>query len=237
MPSILEDPSTTTALPASHLSSVKTNTTVTTPYKAILKSGLPVILYPITTGPSSLPPSLLKFLHAEFSEEIRKGCTYPMEEAMEYERFGEYWFGGFGVVAVLDSPQNVGDSLGERDEGRNWETECLGTFYIKPNYPGRCSHVCNAGFLTTAAARGQGVGMIMGRAYLHFAPLLGYKYSVFNLVFENNVASVKIWDRLGFSVIGRVPGAARLANSEELVDALIIGKDLMGEEAVAEQKA
>lgn len=55
----------------------------------------------------------------------------------------------------------------------------------------------------------------------------GYKFSVFNLVFENNVASVKIWEKLGFRVIGRVPGAGRLANSEELVDALIIGRELI----------
>lgn len=54
----------------------------------------------------------------------------------------------------------------------------------------------------------------------------GYKYSVFNLVFANNPASIRIWEKLGFGVIGRVPRAARLANSEELVDALIFGRDL-----------
>lgn len=62
----------------------------------------------------------------------------------------------------------------------------------------------------------------------------GYKYSVFNLVFENNTASIKIWEKLGFGVIGRVPGAARLANSEELVDALIYGRELRIEETETE---
>lgn len=52
----------------------------------------------------------------------------------------------------------------------------------------------------------------------------GYKYSVFNLVFANNTPSIKLWEKLGFGVIGRVPGAARLANSDELVDALVIGR-------------
>ncbi|KAL3460431.1 hypothetical protein BJX64DRAFT_263076 [Aspergillus heterothallicus] len=223
MPSILEDPASVTPAPASMLLSLESHPQKFTPIKATLKTGKPATLYPITSGPSSLPQSLVRFLHAEFSAEIARGCTYPMEEAMEFERFGEYWFGLFGVVALLDSAQG---EEGLNDE-RDWERECLGTFYVKPNYPGRCSHVCNAGFLTTGAARNQGVGIVMGKAYLHFAPLLGYKYSVFNLVFENNVASVKIWEKLGFSVIGRVPGAARLANSEELVDALIIGKDLL----------
>ncbi|CEL05466.1 Putative Histone acetyltransferase HPA2 [Aspergillus calidoustus] len=224
MPSILEDPATITPAPRHMLHSLKATPHLFTPIKTTLKTGKAVTLYPITNGPSSLPQSLLRFLHAEFSAEIERGCTYPMEEAMDFEKFGEYWFGVFGVVALLDS-----GSGGERLSGeRDWERECLGTFYIKPNYPGRCSHVCNAGFLTTGAARNQGVGIVMGKAYLQFAPWLGYKYSVFNLVFENNVASVKIWEKLGFSVIGRVPGAARLANSEELVDALIIGKDLTG---------
>ncbi|KAL4788364.1 hypothetical protein BJX76DRAFT_353390 [Aspergillus varians] len=234
MPSILEDPSTYIPPPTLKSSPLK-------PIKSTLKSGTPVTLYPITTGPSALPKTLLQFLHREFSAEIERGCTYPMEEVMPYERFTEYWFGTFAVVAILDSPDGEGEGEGAfgrklgLSEDRAWERECLGTFYIKPNYPGRCSHVCNAGFLTTGAARNRGVGMVMGRAYLRFAPLLGYKYSVFNLVFENNVASVKIWERLGFAVIGRVPGAARLANSEELVDALIIGRDLV--EDKVEKKA
>ncbi|KAL4970694.1 GNAT family N-acetyltransferase [Aspergillus stella-maris] len=223
MPSILEDPDTRTPPPPVPTTS---KNQLTQPIHTTLKSGQKATLHPITTGPSSLPQSLLKFLHGEFSTEIEKGCTYPMEEAMEFSKFGEYWFGCLGVVALLDSGE--GSEEKGLDEEHDWEKECLGTFYIKPNYPGRCSHVCNAGFLTTSAARNQGVGMVMGKAYLHYAPLLGYKYSVFNLVFENNVASVKIWDRLGFSVIGRVPRCARLANSEELVDALIIGKDLTG---------
>lgn len=110
---------------------------------------------------------------------------------------------------------------------------------------GRCSHVCNAGFLTTAAARGKGVGIAMGETYLEFAPKLvfpvqfppvsskqiltgkGYTFSVFNLVFENNTASTKIWDKLGFRVIGRVPGCARLENSDSMVDALIYGRELV----------
>ena len=105
--------------------------------------------------------------------------------------------------------------------------------------------------MTTSAARGKGVGSTLGEAYLDFAPKLvrcvltshfvcvsvcvdafyidvlqGYKYSVFNLVFANNTASVRIWEKLGFQTIGRVPAAAKLANSDELVDALIIGREL-----------
>ncbi|GAB1203128.1 hypothetical protein APSETT445_001754 [Aspergillus pseudonomiae] len=197
MPSILEDP--TTTLPAPQPAQQASQTL--TPRPAHLKDGSPVTLYPVANGPQSIPADLVALLHREFSAEIEAGCTYPMEEPMTLERFAEYWFGTFAVVAVLG-----GEEEGGLREGRDWEREW---------------------FLTTVAARGRGVGIVMGETYLQFAPKLGYKYSVFNLVFENNVASVKIWERLGFKIIGRVPGAARLANSEELVDALIIGRDLV----------
>jgi len=42
----------------------------------------------------------------------------------------------------------------------------------QPNYPGRSSHICNAGFLVHESARGQGVGRILGEAYLKWAPEL-----------------------------------------------------------------
>ncbi|KAJ5287407.1 hypothetical protein N7478_003093 [Penicillium angulare] len=226
MPAMLEDPSSHTVPPQAHKDAQASGTL--TPRRATLpkSNSAPVTLYPITKGPSSVPKDLIKFLHAEFSAEIKRGATYPMEQVMGLEQFAEYWFGTFAVVAVLDGDEGLDDAGDGLREGREWEKVCLGTFYIKPNYPGRCSHICNAGFLTTTLARGKGVGMTMGETYLELAPKLGYKYSVFNLVFANNPASIRIWEKLGFNVIGRVPKAARLANSEELVDALIFGREL-----------
>ena len=71
------------------------------------------------------------------------------------------------------------------------------------------------------------MGLALGRAYLVFAPLLGYKSSVFNLVFVNNKASLAIWDRLGFTRVGLIPNAGRLKNAdggEEYWDAAVIYK-------------
>ncbi len=37
---------------------------------------------------------------------------------------------------------------------KNYETnEFLGSFYIKPNFPGRCSHYSNGGFLVNVDKR------------------------------------------------------------------------------------
>lgn len=54
----------------------------------------------------------------------------------------------------------------------------------------------------------------------------GYTYSVFNLVYETNTASTKIWDSLGFKRIGRVPSCGILKSYSYPVDAIIYGRDL-----------
>lgn len=184
-----------------------------------------------------VPPSLLLYLSDQFAKEVEKGDTYPMIDPMPFERFASYWFQNFGAIMLLGSIEKPEDVV----EGKDWSKECLGSFYIKPNYPGRSSHVCNAGFLVTDASRNRGVGRLMGESYLDWAPKLGYKYSVFNLVYETNVASCKIWDALGFKRIGRVPGCGDLKSYPgRLVDAIIYGRDLSvgeeNEELVSEER-
>ncbi|KAK4112473.1 histone acetyltransferase-like protein [Canariomyces notabilis] len=170
-----------------------------------------------------VPESLLRYLSDQFSKEIEGGDTYPMLEPMPYDKFASYWFQNFAGIMLLGHLEGAADVF----EGKDWSKECLGTFYIKPNYPGRSSHICNAGFIVTDASRNRGVGRLMGETYLEWAPKLGYKYSVFNLVYETNVASCKIWDALGFKRIGRVKGAGNLKSyPDRLVDAIIYGRDL-----------
>ena len=182
-----------------------------------------------------VPSSLLAYLSDQMNKEIEIGDTYPMIDTMSVDKFGSYWFQNFGAVMLLGNIESADDVV----EGKNWATECLGGFYIKPNYPGRSSHVCNAGFLTTDAARNKGVGRLMGESYLEWAPRLGYTYSVFNLVYETNVASCKIWDALGFKRIGRVKGAGNLKSYPgQLIDAIVYGRDLgpEGTDFVSEER-
>ncbi len=47
---------------------------------------------------------------------------------------------------------------------------------------------------------------------------------MFNLVFESNVPSVRLWRSLGFKQIGRIPQAGLLAHGE-YVDALMLHYD------------
>lgn len=133
MPALLEDPASHIPPPQAHTQAAST----LTPRHTVLpkSASAAVTLYPIANGPSSIPQDLVKYLHAEFSAEIERGTTYPMEKAPEFEQFAEYWFGTFAVVALLDDKGDAASADGLR-EGRDWAKVCLGTFYIKPNYPG-----------------------------------------------------------------------------------------------------
>lgn len=140
---------------------------------------------------------------------------------------------------IMGEVDTVEEVTRMEQRGVDWTRECLGSFYVKPNYPGRSSHVCNGGFLVTDAARNRGVGRLMGECYLDWAPKLGYSYSVFNLVYETNVASLRIWDALGFKRIGRVKGCGNLKSyPDQFVDAIIFGRELGGQddEYVSEER-
>ncbi len=143
-------------------------------WKRILGKITTASLFPITSA-SEVPPSLLAYLCAQFNLEIQKRDTYPMTTSFSVVDFGAYWFQAFGAVMLLSEflASRLREELRDlEDHGGGWVKLCLGTFYIKPNYPGRSSHVCNRGFIVTDAARNRGVGRLKGQGYLEWAFLL-----------------------------------------------------------------
>jgi GNAT superfamily N-acetyltransferase len=85
----------------------------------------------------------------------------------------------------------------------------LGTAKMGPNRPGPGSHVSTASFMVAADARGRGVGTALCRYALDWARAQGYAGMQFNAVAESNVGAVGVYRRLGFDVVGTVPGAFR----------------------------
>ncbi|MBE9200280.1 MULTISPECIES: N-acetyltransferase [unclassified Nodularia (in: cyanobacteria)] len=145
---------------------------------------------------------------------INEGKTYPQNKPLSQAAFAAYWLSQDAFV-VRTSAQ----------DGIHKPKEVLGAFYIKPNFPGMCSHICNAGFIVQPGLRGQGIGRFMGEAMLVIAANLGYEAVMFNLVFETNIPSVKLWQSLGFDIIGNIPRAVKLADGQ-LVEALIFYRAL-----------
>ena len=83
----------------------------------------------------------------------------------------------------------------------------LGTAKVGPNRPGPGSHVATASFMVGGAARGQGVGHALGVYALEWAREQGYAAMQFNAVVESNEAAVRLWQALGFRIVGTVPEA------------------------------
>src|SRR5919106_2006911 len=83
----------------------------------------------------------------------------------------------------------------------------LGTARMGPNRPGPGSHVATASFMVAADARGRGVATALCRFALDWAREQGYAGMQFNAVAESNHAAVEIYKRLGFHIVGTVPGA------------------------------
>jgi GNAT superfamily N-acetyltransferase len=83
----------------------------------------------------------------------------------------------------------------------------LGTAKMGPNRQGPGSHVATASFMVAADARGRGVATALCRFALDWAREQGYAGMQFNAVVETNHAAVEIYRRLGFTIVGTVPGA------------------------------
>ncbi len=106
-----------------------------------------------------------------------------------------------------------------------WNTQLAGTYYIRPNQPGRGDHVANGGYMVAPAARGQGFARLLCEHSLATARSLGFTAMQFNFVVATNVAALRTWERCGFIVVGRLPGAFRHATLGS-VDALVLFRKL-----------
>jgi GNAT superfamily N-acetyltransferase len=56
-------------------------------------------------------------------------------------------------------------------------------------------------------ARGRGIGRALGEYAISWARAKGYSAMQFNAVVESNLAAVRLWQALGFQIIGTVPEA------------------------------
>jgi len=83
--------------------------------------------------------------------------------------------------------------------------------------------VCNCGYMVSSTARRRGVATAMCEHAQNTASALGYKAMQFNFVASTNEGAVRLWNRLGFAVVGRLPKAF-LHPSKGYVDALVMYK-------------
>ncbi len=87
--------------------------------------------------------------------------------------------------------------------------EVVGGFYIKSNFPGRSSHIANAAYMVRETDRGKGIGTLLIKASLCIAKELGFRAMQFNMVLSQNIGATKLYQKLGFNIIGTISEAVR----------------------------
>lgn len=134
--------------------------------------------------------------------------TYALDPAMDRDAAWKLW---------VELPKAT--FVAERDG------QILGTYYIKPNAAGPGSHVCNCGYMTAEAARGQGVASALCAHSLEMGRELGFLAMQFNSVVSTNQVAVALWKKHGFEVVGTLPKAYR-HRTQGLVDCYVMFRAL-----------
>ena len=103
------------------------------------------------------------------------------------------------------------------------ERRIVGSYYIKTNNQGPGSHVCNCGYMVADEARGKVVAREMCLHSQKIAIELGYQAMQFNFVASTNKGAFRLWTKLGFDTVGKLPKAFNHP-SKGFVDALLMYK-------------
>jgi ribosomal protein S18 acetylase RimI-like enzyme len=143
-----------------------------------------------------------------FQSTVARGDSFVHEPNTSRADALGYWFGAGTLTFVATRDQKI-----------------VGSYILRPNHPGLGGHVANAGFMVDPRAGGLGIGRLMGEHCLTEARRLGYRAMQFNFVVSTNTPAVRLWEKLGFKIVGTLPGAFRHAQ-KGFVDAYVMFRSL-----------
>ena len=139
---------------------------------------------------------------------IRGGDTYTLPADMTCADALAYWKSPGHEVFVAEE-----------------NGEILGTYYLRANQKGGGAHVANCGYMTAPWASGRGVARAMCQHSLEHAKTRGFRAMQFNFVVSSNERAVRLWQSMGFEIVGRLP-AAFVHPTLGPVDALVMYRQL-----------
>lgn len=121
---------------------------------------------------------------------IRAGETYTLSREMTREAALAWWHSPAHEVLVAEEGGAV-----------------VGTYFLRANQQGGGAHVANCGYITAPHAAGRGVARAMCAHSLLRARERGFRAMQYNFVVSTNERAVRLWQRFGFEIVGRLPGA------------------------------
>jgi ribosomal protein S18 acetylase RimI-like enzyme len=121
---------------------------------------------------------------------IRAGETFALPRDMTRDAALAFWAAPGGDVFVAD------------DAG-----EIVGSYFVRPNQRGGGAHVANAGYVTRVTRTGRGIARAMCAHSIEHARARGFRAMQYNIVVSTNERAVRLWQAMGFAIVGRLPGA------------------------------
>lgn len=156
-------------------------------------------------------------------EVIASGDTYTFAPDAPKAKMLAFWFGA-------DKETYVAVETKENDSFISHQSSVipqniLGTFFIKANQPDLGAHIANAGYMVSSKAKGKGIGRKMAEFSFEEARKLGFTAMQYNFVVKSNEIAVRLWQKLGFEIIGEIPEAFQ-HKEKGLTNALIMYRKL-----------
>ena len=143
-----------------------------------------------------------------FQEVVASESTYVFTADTRDAEAYAYWFGA-GVTSYVAEENG----------------EVVAMYKLIANQAGLGSHVANASFMVASRCSGRGIGRLLGNHCLQQAREAGYLAMQFNFVVSTNTAAVKLWQTLGFNIVGTLPQVFR-HRELGLVDAFVMHRFL-----------
>ncbi len=128
---------------------------------------------------------------AIWNEIVEAGDAFPQEEPLT-ESTAKAFFSAQTYVGVAEE-----------------EGDIAGLYILHPNNVGRCGHICNASYAVGKEMRGKHVGEKLVRDCMTEAKKAGFRILQFNAVVEQNVPARRLYEKLGFTQLGRIPDGFR----------------------------
>ena len=135
---------------------------------------------------------------AIWNDIVQDGIAFPQTELLTEKTASDFFNSQSFTGLALDS-----------DSG-----EVVGLYILHPNNVGRCGHISNASYAVKKDRRGQHIGEFLVKDCLKKAKELGFRILQFNAVVATNTSALKLYKKLGFVQLGRIPNGFLLKNGE-----------------------
>ena len=135
----------------------------------------------------------LPAMKAIWNEVVEEGLAFPQEDCLSLEEARAF----FAAQSRSAVAERVGDGA------------ILGLYILHPNNVGRCGHICNASYAVSSESRGLHIGEKLVRDCIAAAPAFGFRVLQFNAVVATNTRARRLYEKLGFTQLGTIPGGFR----------------------------